>query len=154
MFGVPLRGANGFEWDVRVDAEAGLGGRVDVEEVRDGWGEDVAVEDAGMAEDVHEEGVGAVAGVELHPLPVFAGSGATGGGVDFGEAALPGGVGADVFVGGGVEVSVAALFIVAKDDRRLGTGGCVVEELVGAGELVRPFAKVAAEHAGGPCGLS
>ena len=73
-----------------------MGGGIDVEEVGDGWGEGVAVEDSGVAEDVHEKGVGAVGGVELHPVPVFAGAGAAGGGVGFGEAAEPGGVGADL----------------------------------------------------------
>jgi len=55
--------AEGLEGDGGVDAEVGLGGGVDVEEVGYGGGEGVAVEDAGMAEDVHEQGVGAVAGV-------------------------------------------------------------------------------------------
>ena len=38
----------------------------------DGGGEGGAVEDTGVAEDVHEQGVGAGGGVELHPLPVVA----------------------------------------------------------------------------------
>jgi hypothetical protein len=52
--------AEGFQGDGGVDTEAGLGGGVDVEEVGDGGGEGVAVEDSGVAEDVHEKGVGAV----------------------------------------------------------------------------------------------
>ncbi len=92
----------------RVDAEAGLGGGVDVEEMGDGWGEGVAVEDAGMAKDVHEKGVGAGGGVEFAPLPVFAGDGAARGGVGFGETVQPGWVGADLCVGVGVKVAVAA----------------------------------------------
>ncbi len=75
------------EGDAGVDAEAGVGGGLDVEEVGDGGGDGVAVEDSGVAEDIHQEGVGAVGGVELHPLPIFAGAGAAGGGVGFGEAA-------------------------------------------------------------------
>jgi len=145
-----LSSADGSKRNVRIDAEAGLGGGVDVEQVGDGWGEGCSVEDSGMTEDVHEEGVGAVAGVELHPLPVFAGSGTAGCGVDFGEAMLPCGVGADVGVGGGVEVAVAALFVVAEDDDRGWAGGCVVEEVLRACEMVGAFAEIAAEEGGGP----
>ena len=112
------------KWNSWVDAEAGLGVGVDVKEIGDVGGEGVAVEDFGMAEDVHEEGVGAVGGVELHPLPLFAGAGAAGCGVDFGEAAKPGGVGADVFVGGRVEVAVATMFVAAEDDYGVGAGRC------------------------------
>ena len=96
----------------------------------------MAVEDSGVAEDVHEKGVGAVGGVELHPLPVFAGAGAAGGGVDFGEAAEPGGVGADACVGCRVEVTVTALFVTAEDDYGGGARGNVVEEFLGLGEMV------------------
>ena len=75
-----------FEWDAGIDPEARLGGGVDVEEVGDGSRDGEAIEDSRMAEDVHEKSVGTVGGVELHPLPVVAGAGAAGGGVDFGEA--------------------------------------------------------------------
>jgi hypothetical protein len=113
-----------------------LGGGFDVQEVGDGWGEGDAVEDSGVAEDVHQKGVGAVGGIELAPLPVFAGSGAAGGGVDFGEAMEPCGVGADVGVGGGMEVAVAALFVATEDDYGVGAGGDVVKEFLSAGEMV------------------
>jgi hypothetical protein len=142
--------AEGLEGDAGVDAEAGLGDGLDVEEVGDGGGEAVAVEDFGVAEDVHEKGVGAVGGVELHPLPVLAGAGAAGGGVGLGEAAEPGGVGADGGVGCGVEVAVAALFVAAEDDDGGGAGGDVVEEVLAAGEMVGPDTEVAAEEGGGP----
>ncbi len=56
----------------------GLDAGVDIEEIGYGRGEGFAVEDSRVAEDVHEEGVGAVAGVELHPAPVFASPGAGG----------------------------------------------------------------------------
>ena len=102
--------------DSWVDTEAGLGCGFDVEEVGDGWSQGLTVEDSRVAEDIHEKGVGAVGRVELHPLPVFAGSGAARGGVWFGEAMEPCGVGADVGVGGGMEVAVAALLIAAEDD--------------------------------------
>jgi len=94
----------------------GLRGGVNVEQVGYGGSEGLAVEDPGMAEDVHEKSVGAVAGVEFAPAPVVAGSGAARGGVRFGEAALPGGVGADVFVRDGMEVAVAPLLVAAEDD--------------------------------------
>ena len=139
-------GANGFERDSGVDAEAGVGGGFDVEEVGDGWGESMAVEYSGMAEDVHEKSVGAVGGVEFAPLPIFAGSGAAGGGVDFGEAMEPCGVGADVGVGVGMEVAVAALFVATEDDYGVGAGGDVVEEFLSAGEMVGAGAEIAAEE--------
>jgi hypothetical protein len=99
-----------------VDPEVRLRGGGDVEEVGYGWSQGLAVEDSGVAEDVHEKGVGAVGRVELHPLPVFAGPGTAGGGVWFGEAMEPCRVGADVGVGVGMEVAVAALLIAAEDD--------------------------------------
>jgi hypothetical protein len=138
------------EWDAGGDAEAGLGGELGVEEIDYGGGEGGAVVDAGVAEDVHEEGVGADGGVELHPLPVFAGSGAAGGGVDFSEAAEPVGVGADAGVRCVVEVAVATLVVAAEDDGGGSAGGDVVEELLGAGEVVGAEAEVAAKHGGGP----
>ena len=110
-----------------------MGGGVDIEEVGDGWGDGEAVEDSGVAENVHEKGVGAVGGVDLHPLPVVAGAGAAGGGVGFGEEAEPGGVGADAGVGCGVEVAVAALLVAAEDDDGGGARGDIVEEVLGAG---------------------
>jgi len=147
--------AYGLEGDAGVDAEAGLGGGVDVEEVGDGGGEGVAIEDSGVAEDVHEKGVGAVCGVELHPLPVFAGSGAAGGSVGLGEAAEPGGVGGDGEVGCGVEVAVRALLAAAEDDVGvsvlMGPGGDLVEEFSRVGELVGAGVEIAAEEGGGPC---
>ena len=91
--------ADGFQGDAGSGAEAGLGGAVDVEQVGDGWGEGAAVEDSGMAEDVHEEGVGADGGVEFAPGPVVTGGRAAGGGVGLGEATEPGGVGGDGAVG-------------------------------------------------------
>ncbi len=146
-------GAVGFvvgEWDAGVDAEAWLRGGVDVEEVGDGGGDGGAVEDGWVAEDVHEEGIRAVGGVEFHPSPVFAGSGTAGGGVDFGETAEPGGVGADVGVRGWVKVAVAALFVAAEDDCGFGARGFFVEEILGAGEMLRSGAEVTAEEGGRP----
>ena len=102
--------------DSWIDTETGLGGGFDVEEVSDGWSQGLPVEDSGVAEDVHEKGVGAVGGIEFHPLPVLAGSGTAGGGVWFGEAMEPCGVGADVDVGVGMEVAVAALLVAAEDN--------------------------------------
>lgn len=150
MFEGSSSGANGFEWDAGVNAEAGIGGGVDVEEVGDGGGEGCAVEHAGMAEDVHEQGVGAVAGVEFHPLPVFAGARASGGSVNLGEAAEPGGVGADVFVGVWMKVAVAALFVAAEDDYRVGALGFVVEQVLGLCEMLGADAEIAAQHGGRP----
>jgi len=56
--------------------------------------------------------------------------------VGFGEAAEPGGVGADGGVGCGVEVAVVALLVATEDDGRVGAGGDVVEEVLGLGEMV------------------
>jgi hypothetical protein len=134
-----------MEGDAGVDAEARLSGGFDVEKVGDGGGDGEAVEDSGVAEDVHEKGVGAVGGVELHPLPVFAGAGAAGGGVDLGEAAKPGGIGADADVRCGMEVAVTASLIATEDDYRVGSGGDVVKEFLGLGEVVCAGAEIAAE---------
>jgi len=70
--------------------------------------------------------------------------------VGLGEAAEPGGVGADGGVGCGVEVAVAALLVAAEDDDGFGAGGDVVEEVLSAGEMVGAGAEVAAEERGGP----
>ena len=110
----------------------------------------MAVEDSGVAEDVHEKGIGAVGGVELHPLPVVAGAGAAGGGVGLGKAAEPGGVGADAGVGCGVEVAVTALLVAAEDDDGGRAGVDVVEEVLSAGEVVGAGAEVSTEEGGGP----
>jgi hypothetical protein len=128
--------ADGFQRDAGVDSEAGLRGGVDVEEAGHGGGQGVAIKDSGVAKDVHEEGVGAVGGVELAPPPIVAGAGAAGGGMDLGEAAEPGRVGADAGVGCGVEVAVTALLVAAEDDDGGGAGGDVVEEVLSAGEMV------------------
>ena len=64
--------------------------------------------------------------------------------MDFGEAALPGGAGADLRVRGGVEVSVAALFVVAEDDCGVGAGGDFVEEFLGGSEMVGASVEIAA----------
>src|SRR3979409_249989 len=61
------------------------------------------------------------------------GGGVAGGARGAGEAAEPGGVGADAGVGCGVEVAVAALLVAAEDDYGVGAGGDVVEEILGAG---------------------
>jgi len=76
--------ANGFQRDAGVDAEARLSRGFDVEEIGDRADEDMAVEDARVAENVHEKGIGAIGRIELHPLPIFACAGAAGGSVDFG----------------------------------------------------------------------
>ena len=139
-----------FEWDAGVDAEAGLGGGIYVEEVGNGGSENSAVEDLGVAEDVHEQSVGAIGGVQFHPLPIFTSTGAARGGVGFGETAKPDGVGADLFIGGCVEVAVSAMFIAAEDDCGFGAGGEIVKEVVGAGEIVGSCAEVAAKQGGRP----
>ena len=112
-----------FEWHAGVDAEAGLRVGIHVEEVGDGTSENSAVEDLGVAEDVHEESVGAIGGVQFHPLPIFTSTGAARGGVGFGETAKPHGVGADLLIGGCVEVAVSAMLIAAEDDCGFGAGG-------------------------------
>ena len=68
----------------------------------------------------------------------------------FGEALLPGWVGADCGVGRGMEVSVAGLVVVAEEDGGVETGRDFVEQILGAGEVVGSRAKVSAEEGGGP----
>ena len=96
----------------------------------------VVGEDFGVAEDVHQERIGAIGAVQLHPLPVGSCANAAVGGVGLGEAARPCGVGADGGVTGGMEVAVAGvlgLFIVAEDDAGFGAGGLLVPEIAGGG---------------------
>ena len=70
--------------------------------------------------------------------------------MDFGEAAEPGGVGADAGVGCGVEVAVAALLITAEDDCGFGARGEIVKKILGAGEIVGSCSEVAAKLGGRP----
>ena len=68
----------------------------------------------------------------------------------FREAAGPGGIGTDGGVGGWVEVSMAALFVVAEEDGWVGAGGDVVEELVAACVRLGSGAQVPAKEGDGP----
>ena len=108
-----------------------------------------------MAEDVHQKRVGAIGAVQLHPLPVGSCANAAVCGVGLGETAGPCGVGADGGVAGGMEVAVAGvlgLFIVAEDDAGLGTGGLLVQEIAGDGEVLGAGVQVAAKEGCGPRG--
>jgi len=138
------------EGNAGADAEDGAGGWLHSQERCYGGGEDVAVEDAGVAEDVHQEGVGAVGAVELHPGPVGAGSGAAMGGVDFGEAAVPFGIGADGGIAGWVEVAVAGLVVAAEDNAGFVAGGLLVQEAAGGGEVLGAGVEIAAQERGRP----
>ncbi len=129
-----------------MDSEVGLGGGVDSEQAGYGWGEGLAIEDLWVAEDVHQEGVGAVGAVELHPWPVGAGAGSAMGGVDFGEAVLPVGIGADGGVAVGVEVAVAGLVVAAEDDAGLAAGGLLVQELARDSEMLGAGVEIAAQE--------
>jgi len=68
--------------------------------------------------------------------------------VNLGEALEPSRLGADVGVGLWMEVAVTAFFIAPEDYYRSGAGGDVVEEFLGAGEMVGPCAQVAPEQRG------
>jgi len=133
-----------------VDSEVGLGGGFDSEEAGYCGGESAAVEDFWVAEDVHQEGVGAVGAVELHPWPVGTGAGSAMGSMDFGEAALPVGVVADGGVAGGVEVAVAGLVVAAEEDAGLAAGGLFVQESTGGGKVLGSGVEVAAQERGRP----
>jgi len=99
------------ERDAGAFAEAGLSCGVDVEKRSDRCGEAGAVEDFRVAEDVHQQGVGAGGGIELHPLPVVTRAGPARGGMDFCEATDPVGMGADAGVGGGMKVPVTCWLV-------------------------------------------
>ena len=133
-----------------MDSEVGLGGGVDSEEAGYGRGEGFAVGDFWVAEDVHQKGVGAVGAVELHPWPIGTGTGAAMGGVDFGKAALPVGIGTDGGVAGRVEVAVASLIVAAEDDAGLATGGLLVQEMAGGGKVLGAGVEVATQERGRP----
>ena len=49
-----------------------------------------------------------------------------------------------------MEVAVTAFFIATEDDDGIGTGGEIVEEFLGFGEMVRSLAEIAAEEGGRP----
>ncbi len=132
LTGAGLRGAFGaaatglVERDSGVDAEVWPSVRGYAEKICDGGVEVVVGEDGWVAEDVHQESVGAVGAVQLHPLPVGAGADTAMCGVSFGKAMMPVGVGADGGVACGMEVSVSRLFVAAKDDAGLSAGGLFV----------------------------
>ena len=107
-----------------------------------------------MAEDVHQEGVGAVGAVQLHPFPVGSSADAAMCGVGLCEATGPFGVGADGGVAGGVKVAVCGLFAAAEDDAGLGAGGLFVQKMVRRGEVLSASVEVAAEERGRPYFLS
>lgn len=141
--------------DPGAGAEAGLDLAVDIENGGDGGGEQSPVEDAGVAEDVHEQGVGAGCGVKFHPSPVMARTGAAGGGVRFRKAAQPFGVGAYGSIGGRVEVAVVDglagdRLAGAKEDGWRWAGAEVVLEVVVARVGFGTGVEVAAELRGGP----
>lgn len=86
----------GEQGDARVDSEAGRGVGRDAQECGYCGSERGAVEDSRVAENVHQEGVGAVGGVELHPGPVGESACAAVAGMGFRETSCPAWVGADV----------------------------------------------------------
>ena len=91
----------------------------------------------------------------LHPLPVGSCANATVCRVGLGEAARPCGVGTDGGVTCGMEVAVTGLlclFVAAKDDAGLGTGGLLVQKIAGVGEMLGAGVQVAAEERCGPGG--
>jgi FeS assembly protein IscX len=117
----------------------------------------VVGEDGWVAEDVHQESVGAVGTVQLHPLPVGAGADTAMCGVSLGKATMPVGVGGDGGIACGMEVAVSGLFgllIVAKDDAGLLAGGVLMKEAAGGGEMLSASVEVAAEERGRPGCLS
>jgi len=124
LFGAAAAGL--VERNAGVDAEV----RLDVggysEKICDDWVEVAVSEDRWVAEDVHQESVGAVGTVQLHPLPIGAGADTAMCGVSLGKAAMPVGVSADSGVAWGVKVTVAGLLVATKDDAGLSAGGLFV----------------------------
>ena len=82
-----------------------------------------------MAEDVHQQGIGTGAGIEFHPAAAIGvGKGMAGLRVDFGQTAIPVGIGADRFVAGGQEVAVLGILGIGRETD---DGGFSVAERVG-----------------------
>lgn len=136
-----------------MNAEVGLSVRGGAQEICDGGVEVAVGRDSWVAEDVHQEGVGAVGAVEFHPLPVGSCTNAAAAGMSFGEATRPGGVGADGSVACGMEVAVAGLvglLFMAEEDAGFGTGGLLVQEAADGGEMLGAGVEVAAQEGGGP----
>jgi hypothetical protein len=69
-----------------------------------------------MAEDIHEQGIGAIRAVKFLPLPVRAKPNSFGGGMYFLETPCPSGIAANSLVGQGVKVPVPAIISTAEDD--------------------------------------
>lgn len=148
-------GGGGVEGDADADAELRSGRVVHAEELLDGG----AGEQAGVAEDIHEQGVGAVGAVEFAAragcAEVF-GEGATAGdaagaGVGLLEAGGPGGVGLDAAEGAVEEVAVGGAVLVRGVEDG---GGRAVGVLVGVGGGVGKIAggELAAQVGGGEHG--
>ena len=73
--------------------------------------------------------------------------------VSFGEAAGPGGVGADGGVAGRMEVAVACLFVaffMAEEDAGLCAGGPLVKEIASGCEVLGAGVQIAAEERSRP----
>ena len=132
--------------EIGADAELGAEAGVDVEQRADGR----TAEKTGVAEEVHEEGVGGVGAVEFGAVTVVGTWHAGTGSVGLGEAGAPRGVGEDAAVGGSEEVGVGARGLLTVDDAGDGAAGLLL--VVGeAGEVER--AEVAAEGGGGEVSL-
>lgn len=142
-FGAVGKGSG--DGDIGADAELRSEADFDLEELAGGR----AAEDARVAEEIHEEGVGGVGAVELGTVgAVVAAGDAGGGGVGLGEAGGPGGVGQDATVAGGKEVAVGGGVRVGRVED---AGGCAVGELVwvGGGSVEIAGGELAAQGGGG-----
>src|SRR6185312_6726999 len=86
------------KWNSGVDAETGLARRVDIKKNGNAGIKTALVKNSRMTEDVHQQSVGAVGRVKLHPLPIGTRTNAARCGMNLGKSTRPGWIGADVGV--------------------------------------------------------
>ena len=82
-----------------------------------------------MTEDVHQQSIGAVTGVEFHPPPVSVGARFFPMTMCLREPFAPLGVGTDAGIGGRVEVTVPVLVVLSKEDDWMVAKREVMDEL-------------------------
>jgi hypothetical protein len=83
-----------------------------------------------MAEDVHEQGIRAVAGVQFTSGGVVAEQMLAGGGMRFGQASSPSRIDQDPPVGGGIEIAMPTILVRSIEDRRNRTHRMLMQKTV------------------------
>lgn len=99
-----------------------------------------------MAEDIHQQRIGAVGTVKLSPSPIGTQTKSPRRSMDFFEAAGPGRVGAYGLKGSGMKVAVAPMLIAPENDAGSSTVGVFGQITVRFGELMAAKRQLRAER--------